>query len=255
MGYKLYTGDCSDVMKGWPDSCIDMALTSPPYGDMRRYKGYTFNFEAIAIQMVRTLKEGGVIIWVVGDQTRGGSESGTSMRQALHFMDLGLKLYDTMIYHKMNYPPLTHKRYEQEWEYMFCLSKGNPKTFNPIKLACKKAGQELWGRPSYYKTDDGKLSVGADKRVVKKDKIHGNIFSYMVGSNNKHTSNHPGIFPYYLARDQIASWSNPGDIILDPMCGSGSTGVEAIKMKRRFIGIDISPEYIKETAKALKELD
>jgi site-specific DNA-methyltransferase (adenine-specific) len=119
-------------------------------------------------------KDGGEVVWVVGDATIKGSETGTSFKQALWAKECGFNLHDTMIYRKENYTPLTHNRYEQEWEYMFCFSKGKPKTFNPIKVPCKYAGQKTWGQPNMYKTNNGELTKVA-QTVVKDEKIKGNI--------------------------------------------------------------------------------
>ena len=241
--YELLKGNCVDVMKSIPNNTIDLVVTSPPYDDLRKYNGYSFDFENIAKELYRVVKDGGIVVWVVGDSTKNGSESGTSFRQALYFKEIGFSLYDTMIYQKQNYVPLTHRRYEQEFEYMFVLCKGTkPNTFNPIMIPCKYAGTETWGGVSFHKTNDsGLVSVG--KKVIKDYKQHGNIFCYLT-NKSKETKNHPAPFPEQLASDQIISWSNEGDLILDPFVGSGTTGKMALLHNRNFIGIDISQEYL-----------
>jgi DNA modification methylase len=132
---KIICGDCLEVMKKIPDGSVDLVLTSPPYDNLRTYNGYNFDFEGIAKELHRVTKDGGVIVWVVGDATIKGSETGTSFKQALYFKEIGFNLHDTMIYHKNNYPPLTHNRYEQCFEYMFVFSKRYLKSFNPIMVA------------------------------------------------------------------------------------------------------------------------
>jgi DNA modification methylase len=234
-----------------PDKFIDCIVTSPPYDDMRKYNGYSFDFENIANELWRVTKDGGVIIWVIGDQTKDGNESGTSFRQALYFKGLGFNLHDTMIYRKHTYMPLNHNRYEQEWEYMFCFSKGKPKTFNPIKIPCVYAGQKSWGKPSYYKTSDSELTQ-VKQYVMKDEKIKGNIFEYVVGSTKTGKINHPAVFPEQLAIDQIISWSNEGDLIYDPFLGSGTTALASIRLNRNWIGSEISVEYVKEANKRLE---
>ena len=251
-GIEIYQGDCQDVMKGMQDEIIDLTVTSPPYDNLRAYNGYTFDFEGIAKQLYRLTKPGGVVVWVVGDATINGSETGTSFRQALYFMEIGFRLHDTEIYRKKNYIPLTHNRYEQAFEFMFVFSKGNPKTFNPIMEPTKGAGNKYnLARKRYSKT----IKEGAQRRrneitTTKSEKIKSNIFSYACGSSR---SNHPAPFPKDLPKDQIISWSSPGDLILDPLCGSGTTGMGAVKLSRNFIGIDISEEYINLTRKRIKE--
>ncbi len=242
---KIITGDCTEVMKHIPDSSIDMCITSPPYDNLRVYKGYVFPFEEITKQLYRIIKDGGVVVWVVGDATIKGSETGTSFKQALQFMKVGFNLHDTMIFRKTNpIPQIYRKRYNNEFEYMFVFSKGTVKTHNPIMVPCLHAGLELKG--TTYKN----FSVGSQKRgklanPVKQEKIKGNIWEYVVGKNivDQEAKNHPAPFPYALAKDHIISWTNEGDIVLDPMCGSGTSIVAANDLKRKFIGIDISEEY------------
>jgi DNA modification methylase len=137
---NIYCGECSELMAELPENCIDLTVTSPPYNKLRKYKGFVFPFEQIAAQLYRVTKKGGVVVWVVGDATIKGSETGTSFRQTLHFMEINFRLHDTMVYAKNNYVPLTHNRYEQQFEYMFVFSKGKPKTFNPIMIPCTYFG-------------------------------------------------------------------------------------------------------------------
>ena len=240
---RIVCGDNTEVLSGFPDACIDLVVTSPPYDDLRTYGGHSWNFEALAAQLVRVLKPGGVIVWVVGDKTENGSETLTSMRQAIHFKDVcGLNIHDTMIYRKLNYTPLTHNRYEQEWEYCFVMSLGKPKTFNPIKIPCVNAGQKTWGAPAYYKTNDGILTQKG-KQIIADSKIRGNIFEYETGSRFTGEIEHPAMFPESLAKDHVASWSNPGDVVLDPFSGSGTTCKCAKELNRNFVGIEVEPKY------------
>ena len=240
--YKLYQGDCLEVMKTIENNTVDLTITSPPYDNLRKYKGYLFDFENIAKELYRITKDGGVVVWVVADATINGSETGTSFRQALFFKEIGFNLHDTMIFQKQNYAPLTHRRYEQEFEYMFILSKGKPKTFNPIKIPSKYAGTETWGSSSFHKTNDSGL-VSYGKKKVNDFKIHGNIFCYLTGKS-KDTKGHPAPFPEKLVEDHLISWSNENDIVLDCFLGSGTTGKVALLNNRKFIGIEISEEYL-----------
>lgn len=255
MSVKLVCGDASKTLETIEDQSVDMVLTSPPYDNLRDYDGgFSFDFEAVANQLFRVLKKGGVVIWVVGDATINGSETGTSFKQALYFKSIGFNLYDTMIYRKQNYAPKTHKRYEQEFEFMFCLSKGKPKTFNPIMQACKYAGQKFRGKPSYYKSHKaGRISVDHGE-FVGNVKIKGNIFTYLVGSAEapKYIK-HPAVFPMKLALDQISTWSNEADTILDPFVGSGTSAHASVQLKRNFIGIDQSQEYLAMAQRRLGE--
>lgn len=243
----LYQGDCAKVLLTLEAGSIDLTVTSPPYDNLRKYNGYTFDFEAIATQLWRVTKPGGVVVWVVADATINGSETGTSFRQALYFMGLGFNLHDTMIYEKNGFRYPFPNRYHQVFEFMFVFCKGNLHMFNPI---CDRVTQ--WGDDRQYwskREQDGTITFRDGKRIVQGSLAKRfNIWKYSNGKYNTSTddasNNHPAIFPESLARDHIVSWSNPGDVVLDPMMGSGTTGKMAVLTQRRFIGIDISSEYV-----------
>jgi len=243
----LYHGDSAIVLAEMPADRIDLIVTSPPYDSLRSYMGFTFDFETIARELYRVTKPGGVVVWVVGDATVNGSETGTSFRQALYFKDMcGFNLHDTMIYGKHNWVPLTHNRYEQQFEYMFILSKGNLANFNPIKMKCIHRGRE---NPKGTFRHTGQESQPAHlHNAVSEEKIRGNIFMYDVGAGKSTTDDyafvHPASFPEALARDHILSWSNPGDTVLDPFLGSGTTLKMASLLDRKGIGIDCSADYL-----------
>jgi len=245
---KLLQGDCLDLLPTIPDGSIDLTVTSPPYDNLRTYNDSLVWSEDIWRQVLselyRVTKKGGVVVWVVGDATIKGSETGTSFKQALHAKECGFNLHDTMIYKKQNYTPLTHNRYEQEWEYMFIFSKGTPRQFNPIKIPCKYAGQKTWGKPNMYKDNSGELTY-VKQTTVSPTKIKGNCWTYLVGSTQTGKIKHPAMFPEQLAHDQIISWSNEGDTVLDPFLGSGTTGVACKNLNRQFIGIEKDHEYFK----------
>ena len=241
---KLIQGDCLEKMKDIPDGSIDLTLTSPPYDNLRTYNGNIEQWNEqkwkdIIKDLFRVTKQGGVVVWVVGDATIKGSETGTSFRQALYFKEIGFNLHDTMIYRKINYIPLTHNRYEQGFEYMFVLSKGKPKTFNPIKVDCKTKGLDT-KRRTFYQKADGVLEKGHKNETVKDTKQKDNVWDIPTYSGRY---GHPAIFPEKLAEDHILSWSNERDTVLDPMMGSGTTGKMAKELNRNFIGIELNLEY------------
>lgn len=249
MAYKLLHEDCLSAMKNIQDNYIDLTVTSPPYDNLRKYKGnidqWNFDkFKLIAQQLYRITKDGGVVVWVVGDATIKGSETGTSFKQALYFKEIGFNLHDTMIYAKENPIPQNHNRYEQSFEYMFILSKGKPKTFNPLREPTKNAGKKFdWGnRKTKFDDNQCRRDRGSEEIEVKPTKIKKNIFYYSVGGGK---TGHPAVFPDRLAEDHILSWSNESDIILDPFMGSGTTGKMAVLNNRNFIGIEIDEEYFK----------
>jgi site-specific DNA-methyltransferase (adenine-specific) len=240
---KIIQGDCLEVMKTFPDESIDMILTSPPYDNLREYKGYNFNFKGIAKELYRIIKQGRIIVWVVADQTNKFCESLSSFKQAIYFVEeCGFNLLDTMIYHKTTVPPAypSLKRYGNCFEYMFIFSKGKPNTFNAIQ---KEKIHGIKEYKSTYRQRDGSLKSRHIKGVKNTKKKITNMWSY--GSGGKSEFNHPAKFPEKLAEDHILSWSNEQDIVLDPMMGSGTTLAMAKKNNRNYIGIEISKEYVK----------
>jgi len=254
---SIIEGNCIEVMRSFDESSIDLTVTSPPYDNLRTYKGYVFPFKDIAEQLFRVTKPGGIVVWVVGDATIKGSETGTSFKQALHFMDVGFNLHDTMIFQKTNpIPQIYRKRYNNIFEYMFVFSKGTVETHNPIKVNCLHAGLELNGT-TYKNYSKGEQKRKKMAKPVKKKKIKGNIWEYVVGkrAEDQEAKKHPAPFPCALARDHISSWTNEGDIVLDPMSGSGTTCVAALQLNRKYIGIDTSHEYCELARERIARLE
>jgi DNA modification methylase len=236
---QIICGDNVAVLGAMPGESVDLVVTSPPYDNLRKYSGAPWDFDGVARELARVLKPGGVIVWVVADATVDGSETGTSFRQALHFKSLGLRLHDTMIWLKPT--PAFHdpKRYGSAWEYMFVLSKGAPKTFNPLLKRNKTAGKSMG--PTYRRNDRGQSVVSTvNSGKVRRD--YGYRLNYWPILNSD-ISKHPAVFPEALARDHILSWSAEGDTVLDPFNGSGTTCKVARDLGRNYIGIDVSAEY------------
>jgi len=237
--------DCVAGMLKLDDNSIDLTLTSPPYDGLRNYKGFAFEFPQILAEIHRVTKPGGVVVWIVADATINGSETGTSFKQALRFMESGFSLHDTMVFRKVNpIPQIYRKRYNNEFEYMFVFSKGTVKTHNPFMVPCLHAGLEL-GSTTYKNYSKGEQKRQKLAKPVKSEKIKGNVWEYVVGKKkeDQEAKGHPAPFPVQLARDHILSWSNEGDVVFDPMCGSGTTCRAAIELGRNYIGMDVSLEY------------
>jgi len=251
---EIIEGNCVEIMKSFECNAIDLTVTSPPYDNLRSYKGYVFPFENIAEELFRITKSGGIVVWVVADATIDGSETGSNFEQTLYFKKVGFNLHDTMIFQKTNpIPQIYRKRYNNMFEYMFVFSKGEVKTHNPIKVDCLHARLQLNGT-TYKNYSKGEQKREKMANPVKNKKIKGNIWEYVVGkkAEDQEAKRHPAPFPCALARDHIASLTNEGDIVLDPMCGSGTTCIAALQLNRRFIGIDISHEYCKIAKNRIK---
>ena len=252
---QIICGDCLEVMKGLPDKCIDLTVTSPPYDNLRTYNGFSFDFEGIAKELFRITKQGGVVVWVVGDSVVRGSETGNAFRQALHFKEIGFNLHDTMIYQKNAFPFPDKTRYAQVFEYMFVLSKGKPNTTNIIRVPTKEANR-IKNKKSCQRLPNGE-TVPMIYETGKSERNKENVWMFEVGymktTKDKFAFQHPAMFPEQLAHDHIISWSNEGDIVFDPMCGSGTTCKMAKQLGRNFIGIDISEEYCEIATKRVQD--
>jgi site-specific DNA-methyltransferase (adenine-specific) len=239
-------------MRCIPDDTVDLVVTSPPYDDLRDYNGFSFAFPTIAKELYRVIKKDGVVVWVVGDKIENGNRSLTSFRQAIQFQDTGFRVHDVMIYRKKNTPFMRSNAYTNCFEFMFVLTKRGPKTFNPFYEPTKRNGYEML---PFNKKADGinKKTLGK----LKEKKVRTNIWEYAVGlggtTSDKIAFKHPAIFPERLVEDHILSWTNEGALVLDPLCGSGTTCKMAKMNNRNYIGIDISEEYCEISRERLKK--
>ncbi len=271
---QVFRGDSCELLSEIEDNSIDMIITSPPYDKLRKYNGVgdTWNvetFKCIAKQLTRVLKDGGVIVWVVNDAVENGSRTCTSYRQCLYFVEeCGLKLNDTMIFSKKNpMPQVKQKRYSDCFEYMFIFSKGFPKTFNPITVPCKSAGKQYNSTGKNIGGEDGRRELNY---IINSEKIKNNIWEYGVASNKKTITiekvnengdveskevRHPAVFPMDLAIDHINSWTNEGDIVLDPFMGSGTVAMASILTNRNYIGFELNEEYYQLCLKNIDDLN
>lgn len=237
MTINLMLGDNINLLASVQSETVDLTVTSPPYDDLRTYTGFSFDFEGLAKELFRVTKPGGVVVWNVADATKNGSESGTSFRQVLYFMQIGFNLHDTMIWEKTGSGALgSNLCYAQNFEYMFVLSKGRPKSIN---LICDRENVIKSGKV----TVNGALTPDKNfkNRVVDRKPFGKRTNVWRIQPQQK--SEHPAPFPEQLAKDHILSWSNPGDMVLDPFMGSGTTGFMAREIGRNFMGMELSPKY------------
>ena len=233
-------------MSNMPDEFVDLVVTSPPYDNLRTYKGNSeFDFNKTATELYRVLKTGGIAVWVVGDQCIDGNKTLTSFSQGLDFKKVGFKMYDVMIYQKLN-PMPSPNRYLNAFEFMFILSKSKPKTINFLTEKSIQAGVKKYGETN--RTKKGEFLNRRKTRITKERKHRSNIWGYLVGNGTSAVEGspafeHPASFPENLALDHILSWSNRNDLVYDPFMGSGTTALMCVKAKRDYIGSEISKEY------------
>ena len=263
---EIIHADCSKSLPGKFENKVDLILTSPPYDDLRNYGGHKFDFDSVADALIPCLKEGGVLVWIVADAIRDGGETGTSFRHALGFLDRGLKLHQSLIYQKHCPLHLSTNRCLKNKENMFVFSNGKPKTANILKdrvnltvgMGKEKSRGMARGKPN----DPDAIKDVEEKgyKVHQFSKRHC-IWKYRVGyrlscsnEESKFVFNHPAIFPLKLAEDHIKTWTNEGDLVLDPMAGSGTTLRAAISLNRKAVGIEIHKPYCKLIEKRMNLL-
>ena len=244
----IYNGDCLEILKTIQDNSIDLVVTSPPYDNLRGYNS-NVNWKDLATTLFRIVKEGGVVVWNVNDKVNNGSKSLTSFKQCLIFNNAGFNVNDVMIWKKTNpMPQVKQPRYNQVFEYMFIFSKGKPKTFNPIMVPCKCAGQN-------YASTCKKITNGKERTYkefnINKMKVADNIWEFAIAQNK---TEHPAVFPLELPLRHIKSWSNAGDVVLDPFMGSGTTGIACQQLNRDFIGIELDNRYFNIAKERIKEV-
>lgn len=247
---QIVCGECVEKMKELPENHVDLTVTSPPYDDLRTYEGYHFDYQSVAKELYRITKPGGVVVWVVGDQTENGSETCTSFKQAIYFKEeVGFNLHDTMIYQRNSVSFPDKIRYYNCFQYMFVFSKGTPKTINLIKdhknLTHGKKATAKWQREK-----DGSFKEAwsyRNKKSRPEYSVRWNLWRYDVGSlvmaDDRLWVGHPGVFPVKLAEDHIRTWTNKEDLVFDPMVGSGQTVIAAKRLGRHYLGMDVSANY------------
>ena len=255
-GWHLHEGRAQDILPGPYAGQVDCIVTSPPYDNLREYAGVgmaAWDFEAVAAAIIPCLAPGGVLVWVVADAVVDGSETGTSFRQALSFLDAGLRLHQTLIYQRWTLAGMRKNAYYRDFEYAFVFANGSPAAANllydrPAATPGSRVTKKGAGR-----TGD-KLHRSNEKAAVVPEFIRrGSIWKYHsgVGAGNRNgdlrpreiAAGHPAYFPQDLAADHIRTWTHPGGLVLDPMAGSGTTLRAAVDWGRRAVGVEVVPEY------------
>ena len=255
---KLINDDALIALTKLEENSIDLTVTSPPYDNLRKYNGNNDQWgesvwKSIIEELYTVTKEGGVVVWVVGDATIKGSETGTSFKQALWAMECGFRLHDTMIWNKAEFSAVgsLSVRYAPVFEYMFVFSKGAPSSFKPI-IDRKNKHARATVNGTIRQSDGGTKPIsGSGKKKIRDFGQRHNVWE-MTGVKSRKDTRHPAAFPESLAADHIISWSNEGDTVLDCFMGSGTTGVACRNLNRDFIGIEIDETYFNIAKERIK---
>lgn len=245
---RIIHGDCVERMRELPAASVQLVVTSPPYDDLRTYGGHSWDFEATARELFRVVCDGGIVCWNVGDSVVDGSETLTSAKQKIFFREeCGFRIHDTMIYEKNCFSHPEQVRYHSVFEYVFILSKGKPRCFNPIRdKRNSTAGLATFGTSTFSRPDGSRFERATQGTISAEFGMRGNVWRGKTRGQEEvcESKAHPAMMPKWLARDLVLSWSNPGDTVLDPFAGSGTTGKAAIENARNAILIEINEAYL-----------
>jgi DNA modification methylase len=238
--------DCLEGMSQLPPACVDLLVTSPPYDEIREYRGYDYDLPKTGRAVYRVLKDGGIAVMVIQDQTRDFGKTLTSFRTIIDWCDnAGFRLFECVIYRKHGTEGAWWTgRFRVDHEYMPIFLKGEkPGYFNkePLKVPSKHGGKTMTG--SGNRRTDG-TTTNVVRREINQTKCRGTVWDYlMAGDKDPLKRRHPAVFPDQIPLDFIQCFCPPGGIVLDPFMGSGSTAVAAKRLGRNYIGFDISQEY------------
>lgn len=250
----------SDALIALPDlaeGSVDLTVFSPPYDGIREYgKNWRLDYKALGSELLRVTADGGVCAVVIGDGTKDFAKSLTTFRWAVDWVDrAGWRLFECCIYQRHGNPGAWwSQRFRVDHEFILIFFKGSrPRHFDKTTLMVpsKHAGKVYSG------TD--RLTNGGFKKIEPKAvndmKCRGTLWEYSTSNTegNRTKLEHPATYPDSLAEDLIVCFSKPGDLVLDPMCGSGTTCVMAAKNKRAFLGIEINQEYHRISMKRMQE--
>lgn len=244
---SVINGECLEVLAHIKEEAVDLVAFSPPYDSIRDYKNeWSFNYSALGKALYRVTKDGGICAVVIGDGTKDFAKSLTTARLTVDWCDnAGWRLFEQCIYHRDGNPGAWwSQRFRVDHEYILLFLKGKrPKTFDKTSLMVpsKHAGK------TYSGTD--RLTNGGFKEIASKEvnpmKCRGTVWRYATSNTegNRLKLKHPATYPDKLVEDIVYCFSKPGDLVLDPTVGSGTTCVVAAQTQRRYIGIDVSEEY------------
>lgn len=245
---KIVVGDCLRVLPWIEDETVDLTLFSPPYDGIRDYKGnWSLDFGKLGTDLLRVTKDGGLCVVVIGDGTKDFAKSMTSFRLAVDWVDrIGWRLFECCIYQRAGNPGAWWtQRFRVDHEYILMFLKGRkPRTFRKDHLMVPS----LHAGKIYSGTD--RLTNGGFKTITPKAvnalKCRGTVWQYNTSNSegNRLKLKHPATYPDRLAADVIRCFTQEGDLVLDPMCGSGTSCVMARRTGRRYLGIDVSAEYV-----------
>jgi hypothetical protein len=243
----ILLGDALEILSRIPAGSIPLTLFSPPYDGIRDYgKNWSLDYKTLGRLLFGATCDGGVCAVVIGDGTKDFAKSLTTFRWAVDWVDnTGWRLFECCIYSRHGNPGAWWtQRFRVDHEYILIFFKGDRlRCFDKtaLMIPSKHAGKVYSG------TD--RLTNGGFKKIEPKAvndlKCRGTIWGYATSNSegNRTKLEHPATFPDRLADDLIHCFSKPGDLVFDPMCGSGTTCVMAAKAKRDYLGIEINPEY------------
>ncbi len=254
---KIFLGDCGDILKEFPDNSIDLIFTSPPYADQRQktYGGvspdkYVNWFLPKTEQFLRILKPTGTFILNIKERVVDGERHTYVIELILEMRKQGWLWTEEFMWHKKNsYPGKWPNRFRDNWERLIQFNKSKKFNMYQESVMVPVGG---WAKDRLAKLsetdqlrDESKVGSGFGKNVsnwLGRDLVYPtNVIHMATECANK---NHSAVFPLELPKWFIKLFTQPDHVVLDPFIGSGTTALAAMQLGRKYVGIDLNPEYV-----------
>lgn len=255
---RIIQGDCLNVIKAFPNDCIDLIVTSPPYADNRKksYQGvpirqYVEWFLPISDQLKRILKPEGSFVLNIKERAVNSERQTYVLELILGMKKQGWLWIEEYIWHKKNcYPGKWPNRFRDAWER--CLHFAKQKRFQMFQQAVM-VPMGSWAQKRLEKLsdtdrirDESHSLSGFGKNVShwlgKKYVYPTNVLHLATECSNR---NHSAAFPISLPAWFIKLFTEEGDVVLDPFIGSGTTALACIELNRHYVGIELMGNYYK----------
>ena len=261
---RLLSGDCREQLAHIADDSVDLIFTSPPYADRRAttYGGvkpdeYVDWFIPIAVELQRVLKPSGTFVLNIKEPALNGERHTYVMELILEMRNCGWLWTEEFVWHKKNcYPGKWPNRFRDSWERLLQFNKAKKFKMNQ-EAVMVPVGDWYDSRMKNLSDtdkvrDESKVGSGFGKKI---DNWLGRQMVYptnvLHGATECGNRSHSAVFPYWLPEWFINLFTDPGDVVLDPFAGSGTTLFAALDLGRDAIGVEIHPPYLSKMQEQL----
>jgi DNA modification methylase len=262
---RIICGDSLAALAALADDSVQLTVTSPPYYRHRDYRvggqigqestlrAYLDRLGAVLTQLLRVTDEQGCCFIVIGDTYQDRRLLLVPHRLALLAADVGWTVRNDIIWAKTDPPPESPRnRWRAGHEHVLFLTKslsGYRFNADAVRVPYAAATLRRWGAGQAYggqksrsrrSANDSRMREGQTFRLNPGGCLPTDVWSLPAANTSAH---HYAAFPRPLVRPMIEACSAQGDLVLDPFAGSGTTGAVAVALGRRFLGIELNPDY------------